>query len=243
MDIKREFLLSHDDRELSQAKIEHCHSLFERRLNDEPIAYILGEKEFYGLSFEVNSNVLIPRPETEELVELVINSADKNSSIIDIGTGSGCIAITLKHLANTLNISALDISENALKVAKNNAAAILGDDNLIDFINSDALIYSPSKKFDVLVSNPPYIDYQEKDTLSNDVKNYEPSLALFACNNGYEFYEKIYSRLDVLLNSGGKFFFEIGHQQEARLGQIFFDKDVSFVKDMSGKSRFMTGSI
>ncbi len=244
LNIKREFLLSHDDKVLSQQEIEHYNSLIQRRFNDEPIAYIIGSKEFYGLNFKVDNNVLIPRPETEELVEYVINSIDnKNSRIIDIGAGSGCIAITLKHLVDTYDITALDISKNALNIAKENAYSILPNNNSIDFVNENALKYIPSKKFDVIVSNPPYISNKEKDSLSNDVKNYEPSLALFSGDSGYEFYEKIYGRLDILLNSRGKFFFEIGHQQEKHLRKIFRNKNISFIKDISGKSRFMIGSI
>lgn len=241
--IKREFLLSYDDKELTKEQIDNYNSLFARRYNDEPIAYITSEKEFYALKFKVNSSVLIPRPETEELVELVSRSIDKQSQIIDIGTGSGCIAITLKHLVESCNIVALDISDEALAVARENAASILKEGSVVEFVHEDALLYSPEQKFDVLVSNPPYISYAERSVMSNDVLRYEPSLALFSGESGYEFYEAIYKRLDVLLKSGGKFFFEIGHSQESVLREIFASKNVSFVKDLSGKSRFMIGSI
>ncbi len=241
--VRREFLLSHDDREVSAQQLENYNALFERRCAGEPIAYLIGEKEFYGIKFKVNSNVLIPRPETEELVELVVNSVDKSSTIIDIGTGSGCIAITLKHLVDSYSISAIDISDKAIDVAKENASFILKEGSEIDFINKDALSYTTDKKFDVIVSNPPYISYAEKSTMSIDVACYEPSLALFSGESGYEFYERIYTRLDVLLKSGGKFLFEIGYQQEGVLKEIFASKNVTFVKDMSGKSRFMVGSI
>ncbi len=246
LNIKREFLLSYDDRELYVSDVERYNSLLERRYNDEPMAYIIGKKEFYGLDFRVNNSVLIPRPETEELIdlvlELVLGSQNQGSHIIDIGTGSGCIAITLKLMLQKCNITALDISKEAINIAKENAHLVIGRKSAINFVNADALSYTPPKKFDILVSNPPYISYADKKTLSNDVINYEPHLALFGGKNGYEFYEQIYSRLEVLLISGGKFVFEIGHDQETILAQTFANKNVSFIKDMSGKKRFMIGS-
>ncbi len=241
--IAREFILSNDKKILSKDEYCHYQNLFERRFNDEPIAYIIEKKEFYGHSFKVNKNVLIPRPETEELIDIVINNISSNSNIVDIGSGSGCIAIILKHLIATYNMAAIDISSYAIDVAKENALSILGNSSLIKFINADALNYTPDKKFDVIVSNPPYIAKSDINILSNDVKNYEPSIALFSGDSGYEFYEKIHNRLDILLTEKGKFFFEIGYNQELNLRKIFHDKYVSFIKDLSGHSRFMIGAI
>ena len=181
----------------------------------KPIQYILGETEFYGLPFKVSKNVLIPRPETEELVEWILKHADKNSSsnILDMGTGSGCIAIALaKHLPNA-KVYALDVSKEALAVAKENAR--LNTVN-VEFIEADILtlghaeLVSVSHKFDIIVSNPPYVREQEKNLMKPNVLDNEPHLALFVKDsNPLKFYEAISEFAVNNLSNKGLLFFEI----------------------------------
>ncbi|GAA4302772.1 peptide chain release factor N(5)-glutamine methyltransferase [Aestuariibaculum suncheonense] len=200
--------------------VENYSSMFDalEQLKDEqPIQYILGETEFYGLSFKVNPYTLIPRPETEELVEWIVNHQPKTNSaelnILDIGTGSGCIAISLaKHIPNA-KVYALDVSEGALKMAKQNAEL---NDVSIEFI--EANILKPETwsdtfknlKFSVIVSNPPYVREQEKQLMKPNVLNNEPHLALFVKDeNPLLFYKAIAQYAVINLERGGALFFEI----------------------------------
>ena len=164
--------------------------------NNEPIQYITGKADFYGLEFKVNPSVLIPRPETEELVDLIINEnkvQQKGLNLLDIGTGSGCIAICLAKELNQAKVSAIDISKDALKTAKENAVL---NATLVNFIEYDILKYPlnpfPISEFDIIVSNPPYITQSEKTQMQNNVLDYEPHLALFVEDtSALIFYEKI----------------------------------------------------
>lgn len=183
--------------------------------NEEPIQYIIGETEFFGLPFKVNKHTLIPRPETEELVEWVLNEVemlnlkkDKSISILDIGTGTGCIPIALAKRLPKAAISAIDVSKEALKVAKENAA--LNQVN-IDFIELDILkTRHLPKEFDIIISNPPYVRELEKKEIQNNVLQNEPHLALFVSNeNPLIFYEKIAELARKHLSEKGILFFEI----------------------------------
>ncbi|MCF7561697.1 peptide chain release factor N(5)-glutamine methyltransferase [Sabulilitoribacter multivorans] len=181
----------------------------------KPIQYILGETEFYGLPFKVSKNVLIPRPETEELVEWILKHVDKNSSnnILDMGTGSGCIAITLaKHLPNA-KVYALDVSKEALEVAKENARLNTVNVEFIeaDILNSEAInLEFQDLKFDIIVSNPPYVREKEKNLMKPNVLDNEPHLALFVKDdNPLRFYEAISEFAVINLSNKGLLFFEI----------------------------------
>ena len=213
-----------------------------RLKNDEPIQYILEEEFFFGLPFKVNKEVLIPRPETEELVEWILESVNPNDAakILDIGTGSGCIAISLKaHLSNS-SISAVDISNTALEVAKYNASANALE---IDFIQLDILdeqSWAKFKNFDVIVSNPPYIPLKEKSLMHRNVLDFEPSTALFVeDNNALVFYEKITQLALQKLTTSGILFFECNEYNaldvEKLLNQFF--TNVELKKDINGKYR------
>lgn len=175
-----------------------------------PLQYILKKSYFYNNEFYVNKNVLIPRPETEILIEKLYNAIKdkKNINILDIGTGSGIIAITLKKLIPTSSVDAIDISKKALKVAKYNAKK---NNTNINFIHSD-LYQNINKKYDVIVSNPPYISYD--GIVDYNVKKYEPSIALFAKNNGLEYYKRIIKDIDKYLKKDGILAFEIGYDQK-----------------------------
>lgn len=190
---------------------DNLEEAMKRLENGEPVQYIIGDTIFYKYLFKVNKNVLIPRPETEELVERTINLIKENnlssSSLLDIGTGSGCIAITLKKELPNLQVSACDISKKALEVANTNSKLNNTD---ITFIESD--IYSNiNNKYDIIISNPPYI--KEDEEIMDIVKNNEPSLALYAKNNGLYFYEQIIKKSPSYLNKKSILAFEIGETQ------------------------------
>jgi len=194
---------------VSGKKYERFQKAIAKLKNYEPIQYILGNTEFYGLIFEVNPSVLIPRPETEELVSWIIDDCKDRQDIcvLDIGTGSGCIAISLaKNLKHT-KVYALDVSEDALKLAKLNASKNEVD---IEFIEADILDWDLGNiQFDVIVSNPPYVRELEKEAMSANVLNHEPHLALFVKNDdALLFYRKIAEISENILNLNVQLFFE-----------------------------------
>ena len=205
-----------------------------------PVQYIVGNVDFYGYNFKVNENVLIPRFETELLVEktikLIKKYFDKKVDILDIGTGSGCIAITFNKIA-CCNVTGVDISEDALNVARENN--VLNGTN-VNFYQSD-VFSNVKRKYDVIISNPPYIAYDEE--IMDIVYNNEPHIALFADNNGLYFYEKILSECSKYLNDKFIIAFEIGYKQGLLIEEIAnkYLSDVSVVisKDYSGKDRFV----
>lgn len=209
----------------------------------EPVQYIIGNVNFYGYEIKVNKNVLIPRFETEELVYKTINYIRKifkgqKISIVDLGTGSGCIAITLKKKLDNVDVTAVDISEAALEVARENAK-LNGCE--IKFIEGDML--KPLQyKYDVIISNPPYIDYND-DTVMQIVKNNEPHIALYAPDNGLYFYKEIINNSDKYLNKKFIIAFEIGCMQGKSLKEISLKKypfaNIYIEKDMQGRDRFL----
>ena len=209
-----------------------------KRLNNgEPVQYIVGNVDFYGYKINVNKNVLIPRFETEELVFKTINLIKKifneNIKILDIGTGSGCISIALKKEIPGLDITAVDISEDALVVAKNNA---LENNCEINFIKSD-LFNNIDDKYDLIISNPPYISYDEQ--IMDIVKKNEPHLALYAKNNGLYFYEEIIKNSSNYLNDKNIIAFEIGYLQANEIKKMshkyYPTSNIIIEKDMQEK--------
>ncbi|HWZ21502.1 MAG TPA: peptide chain release factor N(5)-glutamine methyltransferase, partial [Cytophagaceae bacterium] len=188
-------------------------SYTERLLRGEPIQYILGQTEFYGYSFEVNPSVLIPRQETEELVHLIISEHKKKNvgSILDIGTGSGCIAISLKKAFPQASVYALDVSEEVLATAKRNA---LVNKVEINFLKKDILLTDSSiPETTIIVSNPPYVLHSEKKSMKNNVLEHEPYLALFADDeNPLIFYKAIAEKAKKYLLPDGQLYFEINEQ-------------------------------
>ena len=219
---------------------ENLEEAIERYKNGEPVQYIIGNVNFYGNTIKVNKNVLIPRFETEELVEKTIkrikNKFDQQINILDLCTGSGCIAITLKKELNS-NITATDISIDALEVAKENIKLNNVD---ITLINSD-LFNNINDKFDCVISNPPYISYDEE--IDELVKNNEPDIALYAPNKGLYFYEEILKNIKKHLNDRFIIAFEIGYKQGNDLVEItnkYLDNvNISVEKDLQGRDRFL----
>ena len=206
----------------------------------EPIQYIIGNVNFCGNTINVNSNVLIPRFETELLVSKAINYVkkyfDKKVKIIDLGTGSGAIAISLSKKLNA-SVDAIDISDKALEIAKENASE---NGVEINFAISD-MLDNVNDKYDVIISNPPYIAYDEE--IEEIVKENEPAIALFAENNGLEFYERILSKASKHINDKAIIAFEIGRYQGKAISEIakeyFPDAKISIEKDFPGEDRFV----
>ena len=205
--------------------------------NSKPIQYILEETFFYGLKFKVNKHTLIPRPETEELVEWILK--ENFESAIDIGTGTGCIAISLAKFTSA-NILGIDISEEALKIAKENARL---NNVEVDFICEDILRMKQLNNIDLIVSNPPYVLASEKVHINKNVLNYEPHLALFVSDNDpLIFYEKIACLSKSFLSSGGKLFFEINEIFSSELTSKLLDLgfvDIELKKDINDKIRMI----
>jgi release factor glutamine methyltransferase len=208
-----------------------------RRHAGEPIFYIIGRKGFHNYVFNVNPSVLIPRPETEELVEAVLKRfPDEPLAVADVGTGSGCIAITLGLERASWRVSALDVSEKALETARENAAGLKASN--VEFFRSN-LLSGVGGEFDVIVSNPPYIDVADSGTLRVEIIKHEPPLALFAEENGLKIIRELAAQSAARLKPGGTFFCEIGFDQKNAV-EGFFDErweQVSFLKDISGHHR------
>ncbi len=228
---------------VSKIQLLEIEKTVKRLKNYEPIQYVLGETEFFGLTFQVNPSVLIPRPETEELVDWILKSEIKNSSeIIDIGTGSGCIAIALKKNLPACLVSAVDVSSEAIHTAMINAKQNTTD---ILFIEQNILEWEAHQweKYDVVVSNPPYVRELEKKFMSQNVLGYEPNLALFvADSNPLLFYETIIRFSVSNLNKGGWVFFEINEifgEQICQLFEKFHFSEIELRKDINGKNRMI----
>ena len=196
---------------INESEIVWLKDAMEDLNNNKPIQYVLGFEEFYGLKFNVNKSVLIPRPETEELVKWILDdfqSSYSKLSTIDLGTGSGCIAIALKHNRPDWNVSAIDKSSDIINIAKKNA---LKNKVVVDFSTGDILNFTPTEqKFDIIVSNPPYIRNSEKTLMHKNVLDYEPEMALFVDDlNPLIFYKAIAEIAQTSLNSLGCLYLEI----------------------------------
>lgn len=235
--------------ELTHEEQSSFYKALDRLRNHEPIQYILGETEFFGMPITVNKQVLIPRPETEELVSWIIEDVDKNeATILDIGTGSGCIAISLAKKLNNAVVSAIDISTRAIEVAKKNT--LINNVNIefsrVDVLNFEAdldLHHKWESKFDIIVSNPPYVRMQEKKLMKLNVIDHEPDIALFVEDDDpLLFYRKISQLSKQYLRHNGTLYLEIneylGLEMEKMLNKAGF-KHVLLKKDMFGKNRMI----
>ena len=245
--------------ELSDAEVEKWNAILAQLQQEKPIQYITGEAWFYGLKFEVNENTLIPRPETEELVEWILNSPiTKHPSpinILDIGTGTGCIPISLKSNLPQANVSAIDVSEKALEVAKRNAVSNKVEINFIqtnileveDLSQLQSSITHHPSSYNIIVSNPPYVRNLEKEEIKKNVLDYEPHLALFVEDtDALLFYRKIAQLALKNLTPNGLLFFEInqylGKETVELLENLGF-KNIELKKDMYGNDRMIRCSI
>ncbi|MFM6953996.1 MAG: peptide chain release factor N(5)-glutamine methyltransferase [Sphingobacteriaceae bacterium] len=240
---KASYLL-HKQEEIFEADKVYFLEVLSQLKSSKPIQYLLGETEFYGRRFRVSSAVLIPRPETEELVKWILESVSiANPTILDIGTGSGCIPISLKKELPDAELTALDISADALALARQNADL---HETEITFIEKDVLQMHASQlasSFDVVVSNPPYIAEEEKDLMKANVLAHEPYLALFVTNQDpLIFYERIATLAQEILKPGGFLFFEINERFGSEVCQLLSEKGFKRLElrcDMSGKDRMV----
>ncbi len=234
IDRDRTFLLTHPEVELTPAQITQYDAWLRRRITHEPIQYILGEQEFYGLTFVVTPDVLIPRPETEHLVDALLARVrhDEALHIADIGTGSGAIAVALARALPRAHFTALDISEAALAVAQRNAAAHHVE-NRMQFLRSDLLNTVAGEHFDAIVSNPPYVAEADRAALEPQVRDYEPASALFAGPSGLDIYQRLIPQAYAALKPGGWLLMEIGQGQRDALAQLLTNwNNLCFIDDL-----------
>ncbi|NBU98094.1 MAG: peptide chain release factor N(5)-glutamine methyltransferase [Spirochaetia bacterium] len=219
LSLQRIKLYTNFERKLTESEKNLYRDKIKRRGNNEPVAYITGKKSFYKSEFKVNSNVLIPRPETEELLEWILSENSlSNRRVLDLGTGSGCIAISLKLERPDWNVVALDISDGALQIAIENSNQLLGD-RKITFLKSDWFSNIEKDRFSIIVSNPPYIPLNEKDSLMQDVSQFEPHLALFLAKPE-EFYKMFLEKSIEFLESNGKIYLETHHDWAIKVQDI-----------------------
>ena len=239
LNIKRSQINS--DLEIDENQISKIDEIVQERKKHKPLSYILGSAEFYGYELFVDQNVLIPRPETEELVELAIPFISKESKVLDIGTGSGAIAIAIQKQTNS-QVCAVDISQSALEVAKKNAEK---HNAKIEFICSNVFQNLKGQKFDIIISNPPYITQDEFEELMPEVKNFEPKLALTCDDEGLEIYKKIIKDAPKHLNKNGKIMFEIGCNQASQICSLLKEnfKEIVVKKDLQGLDRMVYATI
>jgi len=233
----RAWLIAHWNNPSSH--VAEFRALIQRRLAGEPIQYITGETEFYGLPFRVTRDVLIPRPETEHLVEKVLELATHFFAprILDVGTGSGCIAVSLAHGIPHAHITAIDLSASALAIARENAK-INGVE--VRFIKGDLLVPVAGERFEIVVSNPPYVASADRDTLSVEVRDFEPALALFAGEDGLEVYRRLIPAAFNALVPGGFVVLEIGYGQEQEIRALLSAngfENIECINDLQGIPR------
>ncbi len=233
----RAWLLAHPEAELAPDQQTLYESLLGRRARHEPIQYITGQQEFFGLTLRVTPAVLIPRPETEHLVEAALARIPKNTPtrVLDVGTGSGAIAIAIAAHRPRAAITAVDLSPAALAVARENAATH-SLENRIRFIESDLLAALPNEHFDLILSNPPYVPANEP--LEPQVRDFEPHSALFAGESGLDIYRRLVPQAANALVPGGWLLMEIGHSQQPALAKLLAGwQNLSFVPDLQGIPR------
>lgn len=247
MNLKREGLYLRFPQEIAKEEEERFKKLVLRRVAGEPLQYLLGSQEFWSILFKVDPRVLIPRPETEHLVEEAICILSKNNSkrfplVLELGTGCGAIAISLARELKHLRIIATDLSKDAIEVAKENAKDT-GVIHQITFLIGDLFeCFSPLKRpFDLILSNPPYIKDSEIDRLAREIKDHEPLMALKGGKDGLDFYRRILSQAPKYLKEGGWLLLELGEGQAEKVSELFKStgkfKNPILLKDLSGIER------
>lgn len=247
-DVDSMYIRMYLDKQLTEEQEKYFLEMIKERLNERPIAYIIGNREFMGLDFFVKEGVLIPRPDTETLVEEIIELCKNKSeqiNILDIGTGSGSITVSLAKYIENSKVMSFDISDIPLEVGKINA--INNEvDNKIEFVKSDVFsaIKDTEKQFDVIVSNPPYIPKKDIETLHTQVKDYEPYNALEGGEDGLDFYRQITKESIDYLKQGGILAYEVGHDQAEDVSEIMKSYGYTKIykkKDIQGIDRVVIG--
>lgn len=226
--------------EVNKEEKQFVKGIFQQLAAHKPAQYIIGHADFYGMQLKVDERVLIPRPETEELVELILaENSEKNLSVLDIGTGSGAIALALAKNRPDWSVTAADISQDALDVANENAKK----QNLQIFLKKSDCFTEISEKYDIIVSNPPYISHEDKSDVGLNVLYSEPHLALFAAEDGLAIYRRIAEDAKDYLKDGGKIYLEIGYKQGQSVPELFRkhlpEKRVRTLKDQFGQDRMV----
>ncbi|CAM3767088.1 peptide chain release factor N(5)-glutamine methyltransferase [Alkalicoccus chagannorensis] len=239
-------LLAEKRAELPVEIVELLWSDVQRAADGMPVQHLTGEETFYGRTFSVNRHVLIPRPETEEVVQYLLERLPENASVLDVGTGSGILAVTIKKERPDVSVTAVDISRNALETAAANAAALEAD---VTFLESDLLdvpIRSGSR-FDAVISNPPYVPETDRLSMAEHVTSHEPELALFAGEDGLELYRRLCGQLPCVLRRPGLVVFEIGWNQgdsvAALLQKAFTSAQVDVVRDINQNERIAAAAV
>lgn len=246
--VDRSFFIVHKEEKMKEDVVVNYQALIDRRALSEPVAYIIGSQEFMGFEFIVDRNVLIPRPDTEILVEFVIDYLktikSKHVELIDIGTGSGAIAISIGKNVMECSLTMVDISRDALEMAKRNAKK-LGIKNSTTYILSDCFENVEEKRYDIILSNPPYIPSEEILHLQKDVKEYEPKEALDGGDDGLTFYRRIIEQGVSFIVKGGLIAFEIAFNQAEDIVGLLKDngyKNINILKDLAGLDRVVYGN-
>ena len=242
------FLFAHPEYILSVSESAEFFKLINSRVKGKPSQYLTGFQEFMSLEFKVDSNVLIPRQDTEILVETVIDYAKKlniqETQILDMGTGSGCIAISLAYYINNSKVTAVDISEGALRVAEKNARA-LGVKEKVTFLRSDLFknLVDSAGVFDIIVSNPPYIPTKDIKELQSEVRDFEPHGALDGGADGLDYYKTLTRNTAKYMKNQGFLAFEVGYGQALQVAELLRQSGyiTSIIKDLSGIDRVVTG--
>lgn len=232
-------LLAHGETELSEEEQIQYENALQKRLQHIPVQQITGVQNFMGLPFLVNGDVLIPRPETELLVEEVLKNLHDGFSVLDICTGSGCIALSIKQYSNNCPVTASDVSEEALAVARKNGETL---GHPVNWVQSN-LFENISGRFDIIVSNPPYIKTEVISSLMDEVRKYEPVIALDGKEDGLYFYREIVKDSVTHLNRGGMLFFEIGYDQGEAVSSLMKKagfKDIQLLQDYAGLDRVIS---
>ncbi len=239
------FLIAHSEYELSKQEEKRFQNFLRRRAEREPFQHITGKQEFYGLDFEVSKDVLIPRPETELIVENAVEILPKNGRFCEVGVGSGCISVSILHELKTASAIGLDVSEKALQIAEKNAET----HNVFDRLElkiSDVFDTLSNEKFDLIVSNPPYISDEDIKTLQAEVRDFEPLSALTDGKDGLSIINKIVEDAPKFLKPHGFLLMEIGFNQSDKVKQMFsseFWQSVEVLPDLQNIPRIVKGQI
>ncbi|MEW5893926.1 MAG: peptide chain release factor N(5)-glutamine methyltransferase [Pseudomonadota bacterium] len=242
LEVSRTWLVAHGRDRLAGELVQKIETLFRRRCAGEPVAYIIGRREFYGRAFQVGPAVLIPRPETEHLVEAALKRAAPDARVLDIGTGSGCIAITLKLERPDLKVTAVDVSSEALAIARTNAEDWHAQ---VEFIESDLFSALDERRFELIVSNPPYIPEADPHLAQGDLR-FEPRGALAAGPDGLDAIRRIVEQAKTHLAPGGWLLFEHGYDQGEAVQGLFRAAgyaEVFLEQDLAGQPRVSGGQL
>ncbi len=236
MKCERVYFFAHPEQALREVEWIHYGRYLDERIRGKPTQYITGTQEFFGREFRVTRDVLIPRPETELLIETVLRLGPKTGRLVDVGTGSGCIAVTLA-LESEMAVTGVDLSPAALNVARANADKLGAS---VEFIENDLLSNLGDSVFDVVASNPPYVPLAELSSLQREVRDFEPHLALFAGESGLSVYKRLIPQANRVLKPGGLLVLELGFRLADAVASMAADwADVQILNDLAGIPRVL----